>query len=444
MSGTQGVADLASSLLAQARRLGADQAEVSVDEGTRFVAGVREGTVETLTQAGTRRLRLRVFVEGRTASATSSDLARDTLARLVENAVARARLAGKDPFAGLPEPGAAPVPAGGLGIFDPAILELPPEKKIAYARDAERVGLAEKGVVKSLGTRYITVDTNRTLLNSRGFSGSYRGTRAFVVAGFQAGSGDNLFQDAWIEGGTQLSKLPPPEELAHTAARRVTRLVGARKVPTQKVPVVVEPSVTASLLLGLLSECLDGQSVARRQSFLADKLGQKVGSDLVTVVDDGLLPGGLGTAPFDAEGVPCRRTTLLEKGVLKSLVLDTYYGRKLGSASTGNAEGTTNLSWAAGPSSPEAILASVGNGLLLTGTLGLGTDASTGDISMGAFGLWIEKGRPAFPVAEITISANLADILKGVEMVGDDLRLTDTTNGPTVKIAEMTIGGTAG
>jgi PmbA protein len=295
----------------------------------------------------------------------------------------------------------------------------------------------------SLGSRFITNVGTRTLVNSKGFAGSYDGTVVYSVVILQAGEGDNLFQDYWFEGGTQLARLPEPEKVAKIAAERVTRLIGARKVETQTVPVVVEPRVTADLLLGMLAGCVNGQSIARRQSFLADKLGEKIGSDLVTVVDDGLLPGGISTQPFDSEGVPCRKTTLFDKGVLKTYLLDTYYGRKLKLASTGNADGTTNFYLAGGKSSPEQIIKSVEKGLLLTGTIGLGTDVTTGDISMGAFGLWIEKGEVAFPVAEITISANLADILKGIEMVGNDLRFLDGTNGPTVKVAEMTIGGTA-
>jgi PmbA protein len=433
---------LAAILVEHARKKGADEAEVVINEGSRFTAAVRDGELETLTEAGSKGLDLRVFVDGKTATASSSDFSKATLTRLIDGAVGRARLGGKDPFAGLPPREKVAVDVAALELFDPAITALSPEKKIAYAKKAEALGIAQKGVRRSLGARFVTAVGTRTLANSKGFAGSYDSTVAYSVLSLQAGEGDNLFEDYWFEGGTQLAKLPAPEVLARTTAARVTRLIGARRVETQNVPVVVEPSVTANLLLGLLAGCVGGRAIARRQSFLSDRLGERIGSALVTIVDDGLLPGGIATQPFDREGVPCRKTTVVDKGVLKSYLLDTYYGRKLELASTGNAGGTTNFYLAAGTSTPDAILKSVDKGLLLTGTIGLGADPTTGDISMGAFGLWIEKGEVAFPVAEITISANLADILKGIEMVGNDLRFLDSTSGPTVKVAEMTIGGT--
>ena len=421
---------------------GADELEVSIGDGSQFRAAIRDGALETLTESGSRQVAIRAFVDGRTANASSSDLSIDTLDRLVANAVARARLGGKDEFAGLPELEKVAVSAEELGIFDPAILALTPEEKIAYATAAEAIGLKQVGVTKSLGASFVSADETTWLANSKGFRGSYRSTIAYATAAFQAGEGDNLFQDGWFEGGPRRSALPEAEVLATTAARRVTRLIGARKVETQKVPVVVEPSVTAGLL-DFLAEAVSGQAVSRRQSFLVDKLGTKIAADTVTIVDDGLLKAGFGTAPFDSEGVPRRTSTLVEAGVLKSYLLDTYYGRKLGMKSTGNAGGTTNLYWAAGRTKPEAIMASVDRGLLLTGTIGFGTDPTTGDISIGAFGLWIEAGVTTFPVAGITIAGNLGDLLRGVELVGDDLRFHGSTNGPTIKLAEMTVGGTA-
>ena len=434
---------LAESLVQYGRTKGASEVEVSINEGSQFRAAVRDGDLETLTESGPKTLRLRVFVDHKAAIASSSDFTKATLTALVDNAVARARLSGADEFAGLPNLEKVGAEIDKLRIFDPAILEMPPEKKIAYARQAEAIGVKEKGVNKSLGSSFVTDASTLYLANSKGFAGSYRSTVAYAVAGFEAGEGTNLFQDAWFEGGTTLAKLPDPEVIAKTAARRVTRLIGARKVPTQNVPVVVEPSVAASLLLGLFAECIDGRAVAQRRSFLVDKLGEKIASDLVTVVDDGLMPAGFGTVPFDREGVPSRKNVVIDKGALTSYLLDTYHSRKLKMAPTGNADGTTNFYLAAGASTPEQIVKSVDKGLLLTGTIGLGTDGTTGDISMGAFGLWIEKGELAFPVAEITISANLADILKGIEMVGNDLVFHDQTNAPTIKVAQMTIGGTS-
>jgi PmbA protein len=341
-TGSSDLMALADRMVALGVKKGADEIEVTIGDGSQFRAGIREGALETLTEAGSRQLAIRAFVDGRTANASSSDLSIDTLDRLVANAVARARLGGKDEFAGLPELEKVAVSAEELGIFDPAILALTPEEKIAYATAAEAIGLKQAGVTKSLGASFVSADETTWLANSKGFRGSYRSTIAYATAAFQAGEGDNLFQDGWFEGGPRRSALPEAEVLATTAARRVTRLIGARKVETQKVPVVVEPSVTAGLL-DFLAEAVSGQAVDRRQSFLVDKLGTKIAADTVTIVDDGLLKAGFGTAPFDGEGVPRRTTTLVEAGVLKSYLLDTYYGRKLGMKSTGNAGGTTNL-----------------------------------------------------------------------------------------------------
>jgi PmbA protein len=440
-TGSNDLMALADKLVKLGIMKGADEIEVSIGDGSQFRAGIRDGALETLTESGSRQLGIRAFVDGRTANASSSDLSLETLDRLVTNAVARARLGGKDEFAGLPQLEKVAVDANGLGIFDPAILALTPEEKIAYATRAEAIGLKQAGVTKSLGASFVSADETTILANSKGFRGSYRSTIAYTTVGFQAGEGDNLFQDGWFEGGPMRSALPEPEVLATTAARRVTRLIGARKVETQKVPVVVEPPVTAGLL-DFLAEAVSGEAISRRQSFLVDKLGATIAAGTITIVDDGLLKNGFGTAPFDSEGVPRRTTTLVEAGVLKSYLLDTYYGRKLGMKSTGNAGGTTNLYLAAGTTKPEAIMASVERGLLLTGTIGFGTDPTTGDISIGAFGLWIEGGVATFPVAGITIAGNLGDLLRGVELIGNDLRFHGSTNGPTIKLAEMTIGGT--
>jgi PmbA protein len=432
---------LAENLVAYGRRQGASEIEVTVAEISRFAVNVREQNVERLTQAGNMDLGLRVFVDGKLATAGSQDLAEATLHRVVDNAIARARLGGADPFAGLPEALSIRGSDDELKVFDPAVLELSPESKIASAMKVEAVGLADKRIKASTGSTFTSVVASWHLANSKGFSGSFRRTTVACGVGFQAGEGDNLLQDQWFEGATSIAGLPTTETIGRKAAERVTRLIGARKIESQNAPVVFEPPVTSDLLLGLLALCVIGPSIDRRQSFLVDKLGQKIASDLVTVYDDGLLPGGRGTSAFDAEGVPTRKTLVVDKGVLKSYLLNTYYGRKLKMASTGNADWVTNFYMAKGSSKPADIIKSVDKGLLLTGTIGFGRVPTTGDISTGAIGLWIEKGEVAFPVAEITISGNLADVLKGVEMVGDDLELNDTIAGPTVKVAQMSIGG---
>jgi len=431
---------LAEELVAFGRKNGASQAEVLVRQGTEFSVDVREGEIEKLTEADSNGLTLRVFVDGKMARASSSDLSGETLHRLMANAIDRARLSSADPLAGLPEKNPLAIDVAALKIYDPALLDMPPEKKIAAARETEAICLADKRIKKSFGAGYRTNVGATLLANSNGFSGSYTRTSCSCYVYLQAGEGSNLFDEGWGDESPFLGRLETPEEIARKALHRVTRLIGGRKVETQNVPVVLEPPMTGSLL-SFLFNCVNGNSIYLKQSFLAGKVGEQVGNELVTIIDDGTLPEGIGTKPFDAEGVPTQKTVVMEKGILRSYLMDTYAARKLGMKSTGNASGANNLYLAAGTSTPDEIIKSVDKGLLLTGTIGFGLVPTTGDISRGAFGLWIENGAIAFPVSEITISGNLGQILRGIQMVGNDLKFKDSITGPTMKIAEMTVGG---
>lgn len=430
---------LAEKLVKYGSQRGATEMEVTATEATSFRVAVRDGAVESLLEASPRELSLRLFCEGRVAVASSSDLSEPTLQRLVDRAMERARLAGADPFAGLPE-FQAPPSADALKLWDPAILEMSPEAKIARAKELEALGLKDKRIGKSLGASFSTGYATVSLANSKGFSGSYRSSSASTGVTYQAGEGQNLFQEGWYDTSRSLKTLMSNEALAAKAVNRATRLISARKVESQNVPVVLEPPMAAQLL-SFLAQCLGGRAINQKQSFLAGKLGETLGSDLVTILDDGLLPGGTGSSPFDSEGTPCRKTALVEKGVLKSYLLDAYNARKLKLASTGNAGGATNLYLQKGASTPEEMVKSMDKGLLLTGTMGQGTVATTGDLSRGAFGLWVEKGEVVHPVAEITISGNLGQLLKNVVMVGNDLEFRSSISSPTIKIAEMTVGG---
>ncbi|HDQ44625.1 MAG TPA: TldD/PmbA family protein [bacterium] len=431
---------LAENLVAYGRKKGADQVQVSIGEGREFSVDVREGNIEKLTDAGLKSLSLKVIKEDRVATASSSDFSGDTLHRLVENAVSRAALSNPDEFAGLPDRDDVVVDADALDIFDPEILEIPADRKIAAARETEAVCLADKRVGKSFGASYGTYSGTSYLVNSNGFSGAFLRTSCYCGVYLQSGEGDNLFDEGWYDSARRLGDLMAPEAIGRKAVNRVTRLIGARKIETQNVPVVMEPRMTASLL-GFLNTCVSGRNIYLKQSFLANKLGETVGNSAVMVVDDGLIPGAAGTRPFDSEGVHARRTAVIENGVLRNYLLDTYAARKLGMKSTGNASGAQNFYLQAGNQSPEEIIRSVDKGLLLTGTIGFGLVPTTGDISRGAFGLWIENGEPVYPVAEITISGNLGTILKEIDSIGNDLEFKRSISGPTIKVREMTIGG---
>lgn len=442
MSTATQMTELAEKLVAYGRNRGATEIEVGIDTSSNFSARVFNGAVEKLTEAGSKELALRVLVDGKQANAASSDFNPETLNRLVDNAIARARMGGSDAFAGLPQAQKPSMGEAELKLFDPAVLALAPEKKIALAKELEAIGLKDTRIRKSMGASFNSGENSTILANSKGFSGAYRRTFASCGVGFEAGEGDNLQQNYWADGGVSLTGLMPVEAIAKKAVERTARMIGARKVDTQNVTLVTDPQMSARLL-GFLSQCLAGSAVSRRQTFLAEKLGQRIGNDLVTIIDDGLMPGGRGSRPFDAEGVPTRKTTFVDKGMLKGFVLNTYYARKLKMASTGHAGGLTNFYWAPGTSTPEEIIKSVDTGLLLTGVMGQGTVPTTGDISLGASGLWIEKGQIAYPVAEITISGNLADLLMNVEMVGNDVDLAHGINAPTLKFKQISVGGKA-
>jgi len=435
---------LAERLVAYGKSRGADEIEVGVGESDEFSVDVRLGEIESLVEAGSRSVGFRVIKDGKTASASSSDLAPETLERLVRNAVQRAELGSRDSFAGLPESSPARIDPEGLALYDPEVQTLDSLIKIDLALEAERIALADKRITNSFGAGFGTHEVRSVLASSNGFSGEFRKTYCSLSLGLQAGETDDRVEDFWFTSETHFGDLETPEQVARKAVERTVRQLHPRKIKTQKVPVVFEPLMTSSLL-GFLFGCVAGTSIYQKASFLAGRLGEAIGNERITVVDDGLLPGRLGTSPFDAEGVPSQRTVVVDKGVLKSYLLNTYAARKLGLKTTGNSDGggvsPNNFYLEPGPHAPEEIIRSCAKGLLLIRTLGHGLNPVTGDISRGAFGLWIENGEIAYPVSEITISGNLGEMLRNVEMVGNDLEFRGAVCGPTVKIAEMTVAG---
>jgi PmbA protein len=436
--------ELGESLIAYARKCGADEAEVSVVDGYEFNVDVRKGRIETLIEAGSRSAGIKVIKEKRTAYASSSDLDQRTLRRLVRNAVRRAGLGSPDEFAGLAPLAAGRVDAAALDLFDPEIARLDSKAKIALAVETERAALRDKRITNSYGATFATNEIRSVLVLSNGFVGEYEQTYCGLGVGLQAGDTDHRVEDSWSSSKRHFRDLERPEEIARKAVERTVRQLGPRKIRTQTVPVVFEPTQTA-WLMGFLFGCITGTAVYQKSTFLAGRLGGAIGNERITVVDDALLPGQLGSHPFDSDGLPSRRTVVVDRGVLKSYLCDTYAARKLGLESTGSADGSgvgpSNFFLERGDISPQDIIAGVKKGLLLIRTLGHGLNAVTGDISRGAFGLWIEDGEIAYPVSEVTISGNLGRLLETVEAVGNDLEFHSPVTGPTVKVAEMTVAG---
>ncbi|MCP2619647.1 TldD/PmbA family protein [Candidatus Aminicenantes bacterium AC-334-K16] len=440
----QELLDLATDLVNFALAQGADEVEVAIGQGEEFNVDIRNQEIENLTQAQTRGISLRLIKDKKSASASSSDLKRETLEELIKGALGRLELTQADPWNGLPEVTAPSFPPEKLQLYDPKIQEIPIETKIELARQTEKIALQDKRITNSHGASFSSLESLHILANSKGFAGAYEETSFSLSVGLQAGETDNRAEDFWGHTSRFFDQLEPPEEIARQAVKRTTRLLHPRKIPTQQVPVVFEPEMTA-WLLGFLFVCVSGTAIYQKTSFLVDKLGQRIAGANIDVIDDGLLPGKLGTRPFDREGVPCRRTQVISRGQLNSYLLDTYSARRLGLNSTGNASGSgvrpNNFHLQPGSLSPEKIISSLDKGFLLVRTIGHGLNPVTGEISRGAFGLWIEKGELAFPVAEVTISGNLQDILNQVIYIGNDLKFRSAVCGPTIAVEGITIAG---
>jgi PmbA protein len=447
--------DLATSIVASAVRAGASDAEVTVREGDEFSTSVRLGEVETLKESGSRGVGLRVLVQAdngyRVASTSSSDLAPEGIERLIRGAMALARIASVDPFAGLAESGEFGQLPGDLRLYHDDVYSLPTEARIAWARRAEAAAMAvDPRLVNSDGAGFDAATGRRIFANSRGFLGEYRSSYCSVAVSpiAQDSSGD-MQRDYWWSQARTLRHLDSPESVGQEAARRALRLLGARRVPTQQAPVVFAPEVARGLV-GAVFDAAAGDAIYRGASILAGKLGEIVAAPSVTVIDDGTIPGGFGTSPFDAEGLPSRRTVIVEHGVLRSYILNTYAARKLGMKSTGNAGrglagnpflDSGNLFLEPGAQSAEEIIRGVDRGLYVTRLMGQGVNLVTGDYSRGAAGLWIENGEFAFPVQQITIAGNLKDMLRNIDAIGSDLEFRSATAAPTLRINGMTVAG---
>jgi len=435
---------LAENLVEYGRKNGADEIEVSAYEGSEFSVDIRLGQVENLVEAGSCGLSFRIIKDQKTAFAASSDLTEKTLHRLVKNAIVRAELANPDEFAGLPQLKEMESDIPSLKLYDPNIFSLESKKKIDLALETERIALQNDRITNSHGSSFETREVQTILANSKGFSQGYKETFFSLGVGLQGGDTDEKVEDYWGSSARFFSELESPEETARKAVERTLRQLNPKKIKTQNIPVIFEPRMT-SWLLGFLFSCISGTSVYQKTSFLSDKLGKKIGNEKISVVDDGLLPGLLGTHPFDAEGIPTQKTRVINKGVLENFLCNTYAARKLKLRTTGNAEGNSvgpnNFYLEPGRIAPQEIIASLDRGLILTKTIGHGLNPVTGDISRGAFGLWVENGKIVHPVSEITISGNLGTVLNTVEEIGSDLEFRSAVTGPTIKIAEMTVAG---
>jgi len=430
---------------------GASAAECVVREGDEFSTLVRLGQVETLKESGSKSIGVRVFFGQRAASTYSSDFSREGLDLMVKSALQLARITSEDPFGGIPEPSQLGALSGDLDLYHEDVYSLPGTDRIDYARRAEKAALDfDPRIKNSEGGSFDAATGHKVLANSHGFVGEYRRSYCSVAAVPIAQTEQGAMQrDYWYSVARTLKKLDSPEEVGRIAAERTLRRLGARKAKTARVPVVFDPMVSSSILEHIF-EGVNGDSVYRGASFLAGKLGQKIAGDNVTVIDDGMVPGGFGTSPFDGEGVPTRRTVVIENGVLKSYLLNTYTAKKLGLQTTGNASrglagtpgiGPGNYFLQPGTRSPKELISGIKEGLYVTEFLGQGVNLVTGDYSRGASGQWISGGEFAYPVEEITVAGNLKELFFNISEIASDLEFRGSVAAPTLRIDGLTVGG---
>ncbi len=441
---------LATDLVGRAKACGATEADVLVAEGDSVSVQVRLSSVDRLSKAREKRLGLRVFFGKRSASASTSDFSHMSLERLVADTCAFAKAVAGDEMSGLPEEAAMATDIPDLDLYDPTTTTV--EEEIEWAQRAERAAMdVDPRITNSEGAECASAHGTVVLANTHGFVGSHQSSRfSLVVTPVAEGTnGQGLQRDSWYSVSRKWHTLEKPESIGKRAAERTLRRLGARKVETQRVPVIFDPDIAESLL-GHLSSAVSGYALYKGASFLLGCLGQSIAPQHVNIEDNGRMPGHLGSRPFDGEGLPTRKTMIVEQGVLSSYLLDTYSGKKLGMASTGNASRSlgdnpsvspTNLFLHPGGASSEDVIRSVKQGLYVTELIGFGVNMVTGDYSRGASGLWIDNGELAYPVQEVTIAGNLKRMFQDIELIGNDLEFRGSIASPTIKIREMMVGG---
>jgi PmbA protein len=441
--------ELLTDVLRRARARGATEADGFLIEEQHFSASVRLGQVDTVKHSREQRLSLRVFAGKASAAASTSDLSRGSLERVVDEATSLARVTAADPHAGLPDPVDLVTAVPDLELEERGGDDLTPEAKIERARRAEAAALeSDPRITNSEGAESWDRRARYVYATSHGFAQGYATTAFGLSVSPVASANGEMQRDYWYSAARHREALEDPAAIGRTAARRALRRLGGRKVKSVEVPVVFDPDTAASLVRSMAGAA-SGPALYRRASFLLDRLGKRIAAPTVTIVDDGLVPRALGSRPFDGEGLATRSTVVVGGGVLESYLLDSYSARKLGLRSTHHASrdgagvgvATTNLILKPGTTPPEDLIRSVKNGFYVTELIGFGLNGVTGDYSRGAVGLWIENGELTYPVEEVTVAGNLLEMFGAIEGIGNDLRLRDRTVSPTLLIGRVVVAG---
>lgn len=447
----------------------ATDAECTINSGERLTIGVRMREVDNIHEAISHGAGIRVLKGKRPGSATTNDLSPEGIRQMVGCALSVASIASEDRFAGLPEPAELGQHPGDLKLYSEDVAQLSIEFKIAQAHTAEEAALQlDPRIVGSDGSTFDTYLGDQVFANSRGFCGSYRTSYCSLSVAPMARQNGSMQRDYCYSSSRAAGTLERPEVIGRIAAERALRRLNPRKIISEKLPVVFEPRAACTLVSHLF-DAINGAAVCRNRSFLAGRLGERIASELLTVIDDGVSAGLLGSSPFDDEGVPSGRTVLIERGVLKSYLLNSYSARKLALKTTGSAR--RGLAGNAGVGHGNLFIAPPGvtdNGgspdicsnrgrvsqefpprlppclpkaILITGLIGHGVNTLTGDYSQSAVGFWIEDGEIVYPVSEVILSGKLQQMLMDIEWIGSDLVFRSPLASPTLMIGQMTVCG---
>ena len=440
------LSDLAERLVSAAKRAGADQADAIAVRSVSLSVDVRDGDVEESQRSEGDDLGLRVIVGHKQAVVSTNDLKGDGFDALAERAVAMARAAPDDRFAGLADPSLLATKLPDLDLLDP---EMPNVEVLeARAREAEAAALAVSGVTKSGGSSASVGIGGLVLVTSHGFHGATIGSRHGVSMTAIAGEGTGMERDYDFSSTLHASDLENAQAIGRHAGERAVKRLNPRKVATRRVPVVFDSRISGSLV-GHLASAANGSAIARKTSFLREKLGVKIFASGIDIIDDPLRPRGLRSRPFDAEGIAGRSRKLVEDGVLKTWLLDSATARELDLQTTGHAQrgvsstpspGASNLHLAPGEKSPDELIADIEDGFYITDMIGMGVNLVTGDYSRGASGFWIENGELTYAVSEVTIAGHLFEIFASMTPA-NDLVFRYGTNAPTVRVEGMTVAG---
>lgn len=442
--------EILAEIIKKSLKAGAEQAEAYLEENKELLIRVRKGEIEILKEAQARGLGIRLFVKKKLGFTYTSDFSLNALDELVKKTVFLAKNSSADDFNGLPEKIESSPAITDLRIYDSQLKNFPTQMKIDLAKRAEDAAFAaDKRINNSDGAEYRDEDAHIYLANSSGadfnFQRTYASLSCSPVAEQNGEKRSNYFWDA----KSLLEELDPPEKIGRTATERTVRMLGSKKIDTQKIPIIFDPFTSSGFLAGL-SYGVNGDLASKNSTFLAGKLNQKIGSELLNIWDDGSLPKGLGSRPFDGEGTPTQRKKVFDSGVLKTFLHNSYSARKMKTVSTGNASrgydsipriSALNFYLENGQTDPAEIIRSVKKGFYVTDLAGFGMNIVSGDYSQMAEGLWIEDGVLTFPVSQVTIAGTILEMLNGIELVGNDLSFRGSISSPTLKFSEMVVSG---